>query len=143
MWKEFIYQDIFPVGDDPAEYRLLTRDHVSTGMFEGIEIVKIEPEALTRLTEEAFRDVSYLLRTSHLKQMAYILEDPEASDNDRYVALEMLKNAVISADGVFPMCQDTGTAIVIAKKGQHFKRGLQCLFKKQPPLLSGRGPYHV
>jgi fumarate hydratase class I len=119
MSQEFVYQDIFSIGDDPAEYRLLTRDHISIRKFRGIEIVQVEPEALTRLTEEAFRDVSHLLRTSHLKQMAYILEDPEASDNDRYVALEMLKNAVISANGVFPMCQDTGTAIVIGKKGQH------------------------
>jgi fumarate hydratase class I len=90
MSKEFIYKDIFPVGDDPAEYRLLTRDHVSTGMSGGLEIVQIKPEALTALTEQAFKDVSFLLRTSHLKQMAYILKDPEASDNVRYVALEML-----------------------------------------------------
>ena len=118
MSQESIYDDIFSSGDDTTEFRLLTRDHVSTGMFEGIEIVRVESEALTALTEHAFRDVSHLLSSSHLKQIADILKDPEASANDRYVAMEILKNAVISADGVFPICQDTGTAIVIGRKGQ-------------------------
>jgi len=118
MVPEFVYQDIFSLGDDTTEYRLLTKEYVSTGTFEGREIVKVAPEGLTLLAEEAFRDASHLLRRSHLEQMANILKDPEASDNDRYVALELLKNAVISAEGVFPMCQDTGTAIVMGKKGQ-------------------------
>ena len=118
MSQHFLYEEIFSIGDDPTEYRLLTKDHVSTSIFEGIEIVKVEPEALTRLAEDAFRDVSHLLRSSHLRQIADMLEDTEASENDRYVALEILKNAVISAEGVFPMCQDTGTAIVIGRKGQ-------------------------
>ena len=118
MSQHFLYEEIFSIGDDPTEYRLLTKDHVLTSIFEGIEIVKVEPEALTRLAEDAFRDVSHLLRSSHLRQLADILEDPEASENDRYVALEILKNAVISAEGIFPMCQDTGTAIVIGRKGQ-------------------------
>jgi fumarate hydratase class I len=123
MSQGFIYEDIFPAGDDPTEYRLITRDHVSTGMFEGMEIIKVEPEALTALTEHAFRDASHLLRSSHLKQIADILKDPEASGNDRYVAMEILKNAVISAGGVFPICQDTGTAVVIGRKGQHIWTG--------------------
>jgi fumarate hydratase class I len=123
MSQEFKYEDIFPVEEDTAEFRLLTRDYVSTGIFDGIEIVRVEPEALTALTENAFRDASHLLRSSHLKQIADILKDPEASANDRYVATELLKNAVISADGVFPICQDTGTAIVIGRKGQHIWTG--------------------
>ncbi|MBW1886833.1 MAG: fumarate hydratase [Deltaproteobacteria bacterium] len=133
MTAEFIYQEPFPMGDDSTEYRLLTKDHVSTGQFEGRQITKIDPAALTLLAEEAFRDVSHLLRTSHLQQMAEILDDPEASDNDRYVALEMLKNAVISAEGVFPMCQDTGTAIVIGKRGQQVWTG----FSEEEALSKG------
>ncbi|MFH2218284.1 MAG: fumarate hydratase [Pseudomonadota bacterium] len=120
---EFKYQAPFPLGDDTTEYRLLTGDPVSTDTFAGTPIVKIEPDGLTRLAEEAFRDVSHLFRASHLKQLKTILDDPEASDNDRYVATEMLKNAVISADGVFPSCQDTGTAVVIGKKGQQVWTG--------------------
>src|SRR4030043_121010 len=118
MSQESIYDDLFASGDDTTEFRLLTRDHVSTGMFEGIEIVRVESEALTALTEYAFRDVSHLLSSSHLKQISDTLKDPEASANDRYVAMELLKNAVISTDGVFPICQDTGTANVIGRKGQ-------------------------
>ena len=120
---EFKYQAPFPLGDDTTEYRLLTGDPVSTDTFAGTPIVKIEPDGLTRIAEEAFRDVSHLFRASHLKQLKTILDDPEASDNDRYVATEMLKNAVISADGVFPSCQDTGTAVVIGKKGQQVWTG--------------------
>jgi fumarate hydratase class I len=133
MATKFQYQDIFPMGDDFTEYRLLTKEHVSTGQFEEREIVKILPAGLTLIAEEAFRDVSHLLRNSHLKQMADILEDPEASENDKYVALEMLKNAVISAEGVFPMCQDTGTAIVIGKKGQQVWTG----FSEEEALSRG------
>jgi fumarate hydratase, class I len=114
----FEYQEMFQTGDDRTEYRLLTRDYVSTGMFEGKEIIKVAPEGLTLLAEEAFKDVEHLLRPSHLDQVAGILNDPEASDNDRYIALELIKNAVISAEGVFPMCQDTGTATVTGNKGQ-------------------------
>ena len=133
MTAEFIYQEPFPMGDDSTEYRLLTKDYVSTGRFEGWQVTKIDPEGLTLLAEEAFRDVSHLLRTSHLQQMAEILDDPDASDNDRYVALEMLKNAVISAEGVFPMCQDTGTAIVIGKRGQQVWTG----FSEEEALSKG------
>lgn len=120
---EFVYQELFPLRDDTTEYRLLTTDYVSTAPFEGTALTKIDPQGLTFLAEAAFKDVSHLLRTSHLSQLAEILDDPEASDNDRYVALEMLKNAVIAAEGLFPLCQDTGTAIVIGKKGQQVWTG--------------------
>ena len=115
---EFSYQDMFPLGKDDTEYRLITQDGITQASFEGRDMTIIQPEALTALTEEAFRDVSHLYRTRHLESLRRILDDPEASQNDRFVALEMLKNAVISAEGEFPMCQDTGTAIVMGKKGQ-------------------------
>lgn len=120
---EFIYQDLFPSSGDSTEYRRLTKDHVSLASFEGREIVKVAPEALTLLAQEAFRDVAFLLRPSHLKHLSEILSDPESSGNDKYVALELLKNAVISAEGIFPMCQDTGTAIIMGKKGQQVWTG--------------------
>ncbi|MBW2740947.1 MAG: fumarate hydratase [Deltaproteobacteria bacterium] len=115
---KFLYQDMFSLGDDYTEYRLLTQEHIVTKSFEGLDVVKIDPEGLTLLAEQAFRDISFLLRPSQLKLLANIVDDPESSDNDKYVALEMLKNAVISAEGIFPMCQDTGTAIITGKKGQ-------------------------
>jgi fumarate hydratase class I len=118
LMAEFSYQDMFPLGDDYTAYRLLTQDHIVTKSFEDSDIVKIDSEGLTLLAEQAFRDISFLLRPSQLKLLAKILDDPESSDNDRYVALEMLKNAVISAEGLFPLCQDTGTAIITGKKGQ-------------------------
>lgn len=114
---KFVYQEMFPLKDDLTEYRLLTEDYVTLKSFEDAELVKIAPEGLTLLAEEAFKDVSHLLRSSHLELLARIFDDVESSRNDKYVALEMLKNAVISAEGVFPMCQDTGTATVVAKKG--------------------------
>jgi len=120
---DFKYKDMFPLGKDATEYRLLTNRFVTASDFEGKTIVKISPEGLALLAEEAFKDVSHLLRSSHLKQLSGIFEDPEASENDRYVALEMLKNAVISAEGIFPLCQDTGTAIVLGKKGQQVWTG--------------------
>ncbi|MFO7688850.1 MAG: fumarate hydratase, partial [Desulfobacterales bacterium] len=120
---EFAYQEMFPLAQDTAEYRRLTADHVGGATFEGQEILKIAPAGLTLLAEQAFTDVAHLLRPTHLKLLAKILKDPEASDNDRYVALEMIKNAVISADGIFPMCQDTGTAVIIGKKGQQVWTG--------------------
>jgi fumarate hydratase, class I len=120
---DFKYKDMFPLGEDTTEYRLLTDKYVEDADFEGKKIVKVSPAGLALLTEEAFKDVSHLLRSSHLKQLSKIFEDPEASENDRYVALEMLKNAVISAEGIFPMCQDTGTAIVLGKKGQQIWTG--------------------
>jgi fumarate hydratase class I len=120
---EFTYQKMFPLGKDRTEYRELTRDFVAAGRFEGQNIVRVAPEGLTLLAERAFRDVAFLLRPSHLTQLADILKDPESSANDRYVALELLKNAVISAEGLLPMCQDTGTAVINAKKGQRIWTG--------------------
>ena len=115
---EFQYQEMFPLGKDTTEYRLLTRDHVSASSFEGTEILKIAPEALTLIAQAAFRDVSHLLRPAHLLQVAAILKDPEATKNDQLVAMEMIKNAIIAAEMEFPLCQDTGTAIIMGKKGQ-------------------------
>ena len=120
---DFKYQEMFPLGDDTTEYRLLTEEHVSLKSFEDGEILKIAPMGLELLAEQAFTDVSHLLRPSHLRLVAKILDDPKSSDNDRYVALEMLKNAVIAAEGEFPVCQDTGTAVVIGKKGQRVWTG--------------------
>ena len=120
---EFAYQEMFPLKDDSTPYRLITTDYIDLKSFLDTEIVKIAPEGLTLLAEQAFKDVSYLLRPSHLELLAMIVDDPEASKNDRYVALEMLRNAVISAEGVFPLCQDTGTAVVIGKKGQNIWTG--------------------
>lgn len=120
---EFKYYDPMPLGEDKTNYYLLTKDFVSISSFEGKEILKINPEGLTLLARTAMRDVSFMLRTEHLEQMAAILNDPEASDNDKYVALTMLQNAEISAKGVLPYCQDTGTATVFAKKGQQVWTG--------------------
>ena len=106
------------MGKDETEYYLLTRDHVSVSEFEGKQILKIEEEGLTKLANAAFRDVAFMLRPEHQKQVAKILSDPEASDNDKYVALTFLRNAEVSAKGKLPFCQDTGTAIIMGKKGQ-------------------------
>ena len=119
----FHQQEIFEHGPDTTVYRQLTSDYVSTTTFEGREILKVQPEALTLLACTAMDDVSHLLRAGHLQQLARILADPEASDNDRFVALELLKNANIAAGRVLPGCQDTGTAIVLAYKGQHVFTG--------------------
>ncbi|WP_436416442.1 class I fumarate hydratase FumA [Petrimonas sp.] len=116
--KPFHYQDPFPMSKDKTEYYLLTKDHVSTAEFEGKEILKVSPEGLTLMAQTAFRDVEFLLRPQHQEQVAKILTDPEASDNDKYVALTFLRNSEISAKGVLPFCQDTGTAIIMGKKGQ-------------------------
>ena len=120
---EFTYQEMFPLGPDTTEYRRLTSDFVSDASFEGHAIVKIASEGLTLLAEQAFKDVSHLLRISHLLQLVKILNDSESSPNDRYVAIEMLKNAVIAAEGEYPMCQDTGTAVIMGKKGQQIWTG--------------------
>ena len=122
---QFVYQDPLPLGKDTTNYRLLTRDHVSVAQFDGKEILKIEPEALTFLANEAIRDVSFLLRTAHLEKVAAILKDPEASANDRYVALAMLRNADTSSKGILPFCQDTGTATIFGKKGQQVWTGVK------------------
>jgi fumarate hydratase class I len=119
----FHHQEIFEHGTDMTPYRQLTSDYVSTTTFEGQEILKVQPEALTLLARAAMDDVSHLLRPGHLQQLAKILADPAASDNDRFVALELLKNANIAAGRVLPGCQDTGTAIVFGQKGQHVFTG--------------------
>ena len=115
--NDFVYHELLPVGEDDTPYRHLTTDFVSTGTFEGREILKVDTAGLTMLADQAIRDSAHLLRPGHLVQLRKILDDPEASDNDRFVAMEMLKNANISAGGVLPMCQDTGTIIVMGKKG--------------------------
>jgi len=119
----FVYQDPLPLGADGTEYRLLSKEGVSTAMFEGREILRVAPEALTHLAREAFHDTNFFLRTGHLEQVAAILQDAEASNNDRYVALTLLKNAEISARGILPMCQDTGTCAIFGKKGQQVWTG--------------------
>lgn len=122
---EFVYQDPFPLGQDTTKYRLLTKNKISLAHFDGKEILKVEPEALTALTNEAMRDVSFLLRRAHLEKVAAILKDPKASDNDRYVALAMLRNAETASKGILPFCQDTGTATVFGKKGQQVWTGVK------------------
>ncbi len=114
----FQYQEMLPITADETPFRLLTKDFVSSFEAAGERFLRVAPEALTLLTREAMRDIAHLLRPGHLEQLARILKDPAASANDRFVALDLLKNANISAGGVLPMCQDTGTAIVMGKKGQ-------------------------
>jgi fumarate hydratase class I len=120
---DFAFQEILPLGKDETPYRLLSTDHVSTFEARGKQFVEVAPEALTLLTREAMHDIAHLLRPGHLAQLARILKDEEASPNDRFVALDLLKNANIAAGGVLPMCQDTGTAIVMGKKGQYVVTG--------------------
>ncbi|EMJ9776661.1 MULTISPECIES: fumarate hydratase [Morganella] len=128
--KTFEYQEPFPLSEDKTDYYLLSREHVSTATFEGREMLKVEPEALTLIAQQAVHDASYFLRPAHQKQVAQILSDPDASENDKYVALQLLRNAEISAKGVLPNCQDTGTATIVAKKGQQVWTGVndaECL----------------
>ena len=120
---EFHYQPMFPLGKDETEYYLLTKDYVSVSEFEGKPILKIAKEGLTAMANAAFRDVSFMLRRSHNEQVAKILCDPEASENDKYVALTFLRNAEVAAKGMLPLCQDTGTAIVHGEKGQQVWTG--------------------
>jgi fumarate hydratase class I len=109
---------IFHLGEDKTQYRLLSKEHVTTTTFEGKQILMVKPEALTMLAKEAFKDISHLLRPTHLANLRSILDDKDASPNDHFVALELLRNAAIAAGGTLPMCQDTGTAIVVAHKGE-------------------------
>ena len=115
---EFIYEDLLPIGEDETEYRLVSKEGVSTFEADGLTFLKVSPEAIRNLTEVAMHDISHYLRSDHLAQLTKILKDPESSPNDRFVALDLLKNANISAGGILPMCQDTGTAIIMGKKGQ-------------------------
>ena len=117
------YSEMFPLADDPTPYRKISDDFVSAAPFADGEMLTIDPQALTLLTETAFHDISHYLRPGHLRQLANIIADPEASNNDRFVAIEFLKNANVAAGGVLPMCQDTGTAIVMGKKGERVFTG--------------------
>jgi fumarate hydratase class I len=121
--KPFVYQDPFPLAHDDTEYYLLSKEHVSVAEFDGQQVLKVEPQALTLLAQQAFHDAAFMLRVSHQQQVASILLDPEASDNDKYVALQFLRNSEIAAKGVLPTCQDTGTAIIMGKKGQRVWTG--------------------
>ncbi|KGT93201.1 class I fumarate hydratase FumA [Enterobacter cancerogenus] len=121
--KPFYYQNPFPLAKDDTEYYLLSRDYVSVANFEGEEVLKVDPKALTLLAKQAFHDASFMLRASHQAQVAAILADDEASKNDKYVALQFLRNSEIAAKGVLPTCQDTGTAIIMGKKGQRVWTG--------------------
>ncbi len=119
----FKYQHPFPLGEDRTEYYLLTKDYVSVGEFEGVPVLKVAKEGLTVMANAAFRDVSFMLRRSHNEQVAKILRDPEASENDKYVALTFLRNAEVACKGKLPLCQDTGTAIIHGEKGQQVWTG--------------------
>lgn len=150
----FKYQPMFPLGEDTTEYYLLTKDYVSVSEFEGKPILKIEKEGLTAMANAAFRDVSFMLRRSHNEQVAKILSDPEASENDKYVALTFLRNAEVAAKGILPFCQDTGTAIIHGEKGQQVWTGYcdeealslgvyKTYTEEKLALLPKRAPYHV
>ncbi|MFC2708965.1 MAG: fumarate hydratase, partial [Porphyromonas asaccharolytica] len=119
----FQYQPMFPVGTDRTEYELITSDYVHTVDCNGHQMLQVEPEALRILAERAMHDVAFYLRPAHQEQVASILSDPEASDNDKFVALTFLRNAEVSALGQLPFCQDTGTAIILGKKGQNVWTG--------------------
>ena len=119
MSPQFSYSDLLPIGEDQTKYRLLTKEGVSVQKHGDLEFLHVEASALSQLSEVAIHDISHYLRTAHLQQLANILKDPEASPNDRFVATDLLKNANISAGGILPMCQDTGTALIMGKKGQH------------------------
>jgi len=135
MAPEFTYQDLLPIGEDKTEYRLLSSEGISTFTAEGREFLKVSPAAITNLTQVAIHDISHYLRAEHLQQLANILKDPESSPNDRFVAIDLLKNANISAGGILPMCQDTGTAIVMGKKGQ------QVLTDEKDEISISKGVY--
>jgi fumarate hydratase class I len=119
----FHYQPLLELGTDDTDYRLLTKEHVHVEKIGDKELLAVDPEALTLLANQAFHDINFFLRPKHLKQVAAILEDPEASENDRMVALTMLKNADVASAGLLPFCQDTGTAIIMGKKGQQVWTG--------------------
>jgi fumarate hydratase class I len=121
--KPFYYQEPFPLKKDETEYYLLSSDYVSVAEFDGQEVLKVDPQALTLLAQHAFHDASFLLRPAHQQQVADILSDPDASENDKYVALQFLRNSEIAAKGILPTCQDTGTAIIMGKKGSACGRG--------------------
>ena len=115
----FKYQKPFPIGEDKTKYRKLSSEYVSTIDVDGRKILKVDPKGLELLAEEAMADLGFYLRSSHLEKLAKILDDPEATDNDRFVAHTLIKNQVVSSEGQLPTCQDTGTAVVIGKKGEN------------------------
>ena len=135
MAPEFTYQDLLPIGEDKTEYRLLSTEGISTFTAEGREFLKVSPDAISNLTQVAIHDISHYLRAEHLQQLANILKDPESSPHDLFVAIDLLKNANISAGGILPMCQDTGTAIVMGKKGQ------QVLTDEKDEISISKGVY--
>jgi len=137
MAPEFNYQDLLPLGEDSTQYRLISTEGVSTFTADGKEFLKVTPQAISDLTQVALHDISHYLRSEHLAQLANILKDPESSPNDRFVATDLLKNANISAGGVLPMCQDTGTALVMGKKGQHV------LTSEKDEITISRGVYEA
>jgi len=151
--SDFFYQEPFPLAKDDTEYRLITKDYVSVVEFDGRKILKIDPKGLELLSEEAMTDVSFLLRKAHLEKLAKILDDPEATDNDKFVAYSLLKNAVTAAEGVLPSCQDTGTAIIMGKKGEdvytgvndaeHFSKGVYNTYDKQNLRFSQIVPFSM
>ena len=151
---DFRYSDLLPIGPDETPYRLLTTEGVSTFEADGQTFLQVAPEAIRLLTAEAMHDIAHYLRPAHLAQLRRIIDDPEASGNDRFVALDLLKNVNISAGGVLPMCQDTGTAIVMGKKsegvltgvddGVAISRGVYDAYTQaQPALLAARADHHV
>ena len=135
MAPEFSYQDLLPIGPDKTEYRLISNEGVGTFTADGRQFLKVSKDAISNLTQVALHDISHYLRSEHLEQLANILKDPESSPNDRFVATDLLKNANISAGGILPMCQDTGTAIVMGKKGQ------QVLTEEKDEISISRGVY--
>ena len=137
MAPEFSYQDLLPIGPDKTEYRLISNEGVSTFTADGRQFLKVSKDAISNLTQVAMHDISHYLRREHLEQLANILKDPESSPNDRFVATDLLKNANISAGGILPMCQDTGTAIVMGKKGQ------QVLTEEKDEISISRGVYEA
>jgi fumarate hydratase class I len=150
---EFIYEKPFQIESDPTKYRLLTKDYVQTVEIDGRKILKLDPKGLELVAKEAVSDISFYLRTSHLEKLSKILDDPEATDNDRFVAYIMLRNSVISSKGDLPWCQDTGTAIVVGKKGEnvftgandseHLSKGIFETFKDKNLRYSQIIPYNM
>ncbi|MFN5910013.1 MAG: fumarate hydratase, partial [Bacteroidota bacterium] len=120
----FFYQDPYPIQRDNTEYKKISSDYVTVEKFGDREVLSIDPKALEIIAQEAMTDVSFLLRTTHLEKLRRILDDPEATDNDRFVAYNLLQNAVVAAEGQLPSCQDTGTAIVLGKKGEDVYTGV-------------------
>ena len=132
---DFIYQEPYPIEKDTTEYELVTKDYVKVVECDGRKILKIDPEGLELLSKRAYNDVSFYLRPAHLAKLASILEDSEASDNDKFVAYTMLMNQAVAAEGELPTCQDTGTAICIGHKGEDVYTGADAFVSKSKSLI--------